>query len=107
MLSGFFLVVMMSGQSLGQVQEGKTANTLDRVNSTISKAASEHQQSPLPRMIAFDLAFASTEGEADALKDNAVLLVTMITQMEKERPIKEALVVRDSQKYKLVNLNSF
>jgi TonB family protein len=100
-LPGFFLLAALCG--LAQVQERSPKTEQGRIAAKIAAAAVEHEHSPLPRILLFDVAFPANAEEANALKGNALLQVSMITRDEKERPIKRVYIVKDGREHTLSN----
>jgi TonB family protein len=107
-LPGFFIAAMLSSLLAGQAQAPAPAtSTLGRMQAKIAASAREHQQSPLPRLILFEVSFPTSAEEATALKGNTMLLVSMITRVVGERPIKRVSVTKDGHEYALFAAGSF
>ena len=74
----------------------------DKMWQNIKEAAIKYQQyAPLPRVAFFDITYPKDKKEYEELGGHGVLLVTAISQLKEELPIKDVYVTTQNSKVKL------
>ncbi|CAN5506507.1 hypothetical protein BH10ACI1_BH10ACI1_28120 [soil metagenome] len=111
-ITGILLMQILSTFAPSQINaptvwHDKPVN-VERINTQLTEYAETFKaDAPIARMVLFDIAYPQSEAEFEVLDGYAVLMVTALSQKEKELPLKSVFVLSDGKRIELENLKLF
>ncbi|HEX8176526.1 MAG TPA: hypothetical protein VF543_15655 [Pyrinomonadaceae bacterium] len=81
---------------------GNKPATPERISQRIEEAAIKYQaNAPIPRVALYDIAYPHNNQEITDLDGNAVILITALSQVQEELPLKRVYVLMDGKEIEL------